>query len=267
MNTSITFEDHTRQMQQIPIIFHRNMRCNSKELKYINWHENIEILRVAQGTGAVLCGKTLFDIKKDDIFIINANMLHAIISSSFIQYDCLIIDREFAFYNGLDTNKLLFENYVHNREILILFDRICDIMDKTSPLLIDINAALLPLLCALYHQYAKKIPAEYSTQKKNDPIKTALLYIKANLAKNLTLDTIADAAGISKYHFLRKFKSVTGFSPMQYVNIQRCELAKILLSEKNYTIKQIAQLIGFENPSYFSKVFFDITGTLPSKYK
>ena len=83
----------------------------------------------------------------------------------------------------------------------------------------------------------------------------------------MTLETISEAAGISKYHFARKFKSITGCSPMEYVNLQRCELAKILLAEKSYTIKQIAQLTGFENPSYFSKVFVETTGVLPSKYK
>lgn len=268
MDAAITFEDHSKQMRKLPIIFHRNMQCSSKKIHSINWHENIEILRITTGEGAVICGDTRLDAKKDDLFVINANMAHAIISGSFLQYDCMIVDRGFAFYNGMDTSKLLLESCIQDSALLTLFDHICDVITiQAQPLLLDVNAALLPFLCMLYHKYAKMLPEEIAAQKKNDPIQTALLFIKENLSKHLTLETIAAAAGISKYHFARKFRSITGFSPMEYVNIQRCELAKTLLAEKSYTIKQIAQLTGFENPSYFSKVFFNFTGILPSKYQ
>lgn len=268
MDTAITFEDHTDQMRKIPIIFHRNTQCSSKKIKYINWHENIEILRITQGEGSVVCGKKLLDVAADDLFVINANTVHAIISGSFLQYDCMIIDRSFAFNNGIDTSKLLFQSCIQDSSLLLLFDRICDVITlQKPPLLLDVNAALLPFLCMLYHKYAKTIPEEMTAQKKSDPIQAALLFIKENLSKHLTLESISAAAGISKYHFARKFRNITGFSPMEYVNIQRCELAKMLLAEKSYTIKQIAQLTGFENPSYFSKVFFNATGILPSKYQ
>ena len=268
MDTAITFEDHSEQMRKLPIIFHRNTQCSSKQIRYINWHENIEILRITQGEGSVVCGKKLLDVTANDLFVINANTVHAIISGSFLQYDCMIVDRNFAFYNGMDTSKLLFQNCIQDSVLLTLFDHICDVITiQHQPLLLDVNAALLPFLCMLYKKKKKMLPGETDVQKKSDPIQIALLFIKENLSKHLTLETISEAAGISKYHFARKFKSITGCSPMEYVNLQRCELAKILLAEKSYTIKQIAQLTGFENPSYFSKVFVETTGVLPSKYK
>lgn len=266
MDTAITFEDHSEQMRKLPIIFHRNMQCSSKKIHSINWHENIEILRVTVGEGTVVCGEKLLDIKKNDLFVINANTAHAIISGSFLQYDCMIIDRNFAFYNGMDTSELFFDTYIHDAILLEAFDKIAQVVSD-SPLLLDVNAALLPFLCRLYHQYAKKVSKDFSAQKDKDPIQSALIYIKENLAQNLALDDIANAAGISKYHFARKFKNSTGFSPMEYVTLQRCELAKTLLAEKSYSMKQIALLTGFESASYFSKVFFKNTGIHPSKYK
>lgn len=268
MDTTIRFEDHSKRMRKLPIIFHRNCHISSKKMEYINWHENIEILRITQGEGSVACGKELLDAAANDIFVINANIAHGIISGSFIQYDCMIVDRSFALDNGMDTNKLIFERKIKDPELLTLFDHICDVVAiQPQPLLLDINAALLPFLCMLYHKYARMITEETAAQKESDPIQTALVFIKENLNKPLTLETIAEAAGISKYHFARKFRDITGFSPMEYVNFQRCELAKTLIAEKGYTIKQIAHLTGFENSSYFSKVFLNITGTLPSKYK
>lgn len=89
--------------------------------------------------------------------------------------------------------------------------------------------------------------------------------MKANFAQRLTSDEIAASAGLSKFHFLREFKRITGRTPTHYLNAIRCEYARSLLKSGRYSVKEAAFLCGFTNNSYFSSVFLKYTGMLPSQ--
>ena len=264
MDAYVFFENHDKNMKDLPVIFHKNIICEFKKFNFINWHENIEIIRIVNGEGVILCGEKSIAVKKNDVVIINANNPHGFIGNDNMEYNCLIIDRKYALKNGIDTNKIFFNDFIHSDNfVLKLFDEIYKIMNDT-PELIDIGATVLPLLCYLYHNFSKKkTPSEKHT---DETIKNAINYMLINFNNDLSLESIAENVGVSKYHFIRKFKKTTGHTPMQYLNIQRCEIAKSLLKE-NYTIKQVAELTGFYNASYFSKVFYSLTGILPSDYK
>lgn len=71
---------------------------------------------------------------------------------------------------------------------------------------------------------------------------------------------------MSEYHFIRKFKQLTGTTPHQYQNSMIIRKAQILLTETNLNISQIAQNLGFEDPTYFSKLFKKETGVSPKQY-
>lgn len=74
------------------------------------------------------------------------------------------------------------------------------------------------------------------------------------------------AVGLSEYHFMREFKKTMGHTLSSYINILRCEEAKLLLQSGQYQIKEVALLCGFEVESYFAKVFRKYTGMLPSEF-
>ena len=84
--------------------------------------------------------------------------------------------------------------------------------------------------------------------------------------KKLTIDEIADEVGLSKYHFSREFKKVTGLTIVSYINIVRCRNAEKLLIKNEYSVHDIAVKCGYENDSYFSKTFKKHMGMLPSEY-
>ena len=86
-------------------------------------------------------------------------------------------------------------------------------------------------------------------------IKIAIGFIKSHSNEKLSLDIIADQAGLSKYYFLREFKNITGYTPISYINKIRCEYAKKMLLSGNYNIKEISEKTGFDSFSYFSKKF------------
>ncbi|MBD2865565.1 MULTISPECIES: AraC family transcriptional regulator [Paenibacillus] len=82
--------------------------------------------------------------------------------------------------------------------------------------------------------------------------------------------SIADAASrfhLHPVHFARRFRSCFGVTPSRYVTECRIEKAKRLLCQSDYTIDHIAQLCGYDNGFYFSRIFTKETGTNPSEYR
>ncbi len=96
--------------------------------------------------------------------------------------------------------------------------------------------------------------------------KKAIDYINRHYNKSLTLSEVAETAGISKYHFSRLFKVQTGLSFTEYVNHRRIQVAKSAMRTKGVNITQTCFAVGFNDLSYFSRVFKKIEGVSPSSF-
>ncbi|MEO1261994.1 MAG: two-component regulator propeller domain-containing protein [Bacteroidota bacterium] len=92
--------------------------------------------------------------------------------------------------------------------------------------------------------------------------------IRQNLTSfNLNIADIAYQMNISRTHFFRKLKSVTGMTPNQYLQEARLQAAKLLLeSGKHDTVKAVSLSVGFKKSSYFSSLFKERFGVSPSNY-
>ncbi len=105
------------------------------------------------------------------------------------------------------------------------------------------------------------------TQKNNDTIKTAIQYISHNYASGLTLESVAEQVHLNPAYFSSIFKQSSGSSFKEYLNMVRIEESKRLLSNTDYPILDIAIAVGFEDQSYFSKVFKKYTGLSPRQFR
>ena len=81
------------------------------------------------------------------------------------------------------------------------------------------------------------------------------------------LEEIAASTYLSKTYLSSLFKKETRYSISEYINIVRIERSKSLLMEENLSIIEIANLCGFEDQSYFTKVFKNIVGITPKKFR
>ena len=81
------------------------------------------------------------------------------------------------------------------------------------------------------------------------------------------LDEVADKVGLSLRSFRRRFKDATGEPPMQYLQRIRLETAKQLLATSILGVDQIAYRVGFDDASYFSRLFKRKAGVTPSEYR
>lgn len=98
-------------------------------------------------------------------------------------------------------------------------------------------------------------------------IQQATVYIEEHLAdEGLSIAQVAEQVHLNPVYFGRVFKTVYGISLKKYILNQRIERAKVLLTEGNSNITAVGSSVGISNPSYFTKVFRENTGKLPSEY-
>ena len=91
--------------------------------------------------------------------------------------------------------------------------------------------------------------------------------MQEHIHTKLDLDTLAAEAQLSKYHFAKKFKALTGESPIQYFINMKMQRACYLLDSNPRPIKHIAAELGYEDAYYFSRLFKKTIGLAPEKYR
>jgi AraC-like DNA-binding protein len=101
-----------------------------------------------------------------------------------------------------------------------------------------------------------------------DGIEQAVLYIKENYRdQNLSLDMVANAVYMSRYHFSRKFRQVAGRRFIDYLIMLRMTEARKLLLQTNFTVTAIAAEVGYRDLSNFERSFKKLFGIQPSQYR
>lgn len=108
---------------------------------------------------------------------------------------------------------------------------------------------------------------DFAEVKHADVVYKTIEYIKQNYGKKLTLEKIAESTYLSKTYLSSIFKRETGQSISSYINMVRVEKSKSMLLEDNMSIIDIANTCGFEDQSYYTKVFKSIIGVTPKKYR
>lgn len=98
-------------------------------------------------------------------------------------------------------------------------------------------------------------------------IMKVLDHIKLNIAGNISLKEAAQIAHISEKYFCFLFKKETGKNYIDYINDLKVERAKELLKNREIKSYEVAQQLGFENESYFSKIFKRYSGFSPHEYR
>ncbi|MBE5908927.1 MAG: response regulator [Lachnospiraceae bacterium] len=115
-----------------------------------------------------------------------------------------------------------------------------------------------------FHTVNKLLASSY--QGNSDYVRKSLIYIQTNYREPLTLDATADYIGISKSYLSTLFKEEVGQGFSEYLNVYRIKKAKMLMSHEQ-DLHVVAFDCGFQDYSYFFKVFKKVTGMTPAEYK
>ena len=130
----------------------------------------------------------------------------------------------------------------------------------------EILTLLLRQLFILIH---RQLTREHT--RKNDYLEEemslAMQFFNDNYNTEVNIEEYASARGMSVSWFIRSFKQYMGMTPMQYITSIRINKARELLRNTNCSVQEISNLVGYENPLYFSRIFRKQTGFSPSRYR
>ncbi|MDD6891502.1 MAG: AraC family transcriptional regulator [Bacteroidales bacterium] len=98
-------------------------------------------------------------------------------------------------------------------------------------------------------------------------IRQVLVHIRRHIGESLDLDELAELACMSKDHFIRTFKKEVGETPNVFLVNRKMEEAELLLVTTDCSVKQVALRLGYEDGSYFNKLFKKYAGMTPQQYR
>jgi len=109
--------------------------------------------------------------------------------------------------------------------------------------------------------------SESNTDKKNEHIEETVNKIEEKFCEHISLEEMADWAKMSKFHFSRTFKNLTGYSPYEYLKNCRLNNAKQLLKLTDKSVNEISRQVGFESVSNFIKTFKKSENITPNTFR
>ena len=116
-----------------------------------------------------------------------------------------------------------------------------------------------------YWSHARNFVTDAENQKNS--IQRIIEYIDHHYKEDLSRTTLADMVYLSADHLARVFKKETGETLVKYITDKRIHAAKELLSDTKTPISQVASEVGYDNYSYFTKIFKEKTGVSPGDYR
>lgn len=99
-------------------------------------------------------------------------------------------------------------------------------------------------------------------------LRKAKEYVEAHMVDtSFTIEEMSRELGLSRMHFHRKIKSLTGLSPAEFVRSIRLKRAAAILQQNNVSVKEVMVMVGFENADHFRRCFKEQFGVTPSEYR
>ncbi len=252
---SYAYETHSLKNPLLPFVYFPEMLVAHRQSRP-NWHEDMELLWCLEGAGTVRYGSQTMEFRPGDVLGINTDIVHYIASQGQVRYRCLIIKNAFLADNGIAPPSFLPK--IQDPELFSQCEAVAEAFSLGE--IPEIRYRILGLLRILGRKY--RVPRE-ETQGPNEYVKQTLIYIRQHLNRTMTLDEIAAHVGITKYHLTRQFRTYTGKTIVETINLLRCNEARLAM-EEGMGVSQAARSCGFENLSYFTRTFRRLMGVLPS---
>lgn len=249
-----------------------------------HWHEEMEIIYVAEGRLKVKIPSKSFSLEKGDCIVLNSNMLHYAAAEDYCERRALVFHPELIEGNNSSvfSEKYIvpllscnffsgyFSKAANENQIIECFNVAFEALDQESYGFEFVVRENLSRICLfLYQKFESQMDKkDVPLNQDNLRVRKMLSYIHKNFSDILSLEDIARTADISERECLRCFKKTIQISPVQYLLKYRImQGAKLLLSEPTDSIADIASACGFDSPSNFTKLFRRFYDCTPREYR
>jgi len=140
-------------------------------------------------------------------------------------------------------------------------------LEETIGELIRIKRTSKERRTAFFQKQASSMEETGKSATTDKPINLLMViqHIEDHVCAKITLEELAQKAGMSKYHFSRVFKRYIGMTPIKFVTLRKIEKAKELLKRHDFNVSSVAYQLGFNDASTFIKQFKKFTGLTPAK--
>lgn len=243
--------------------------------RMLHSHSNhVEISIIYKGTSEYLIYDQKQVITAGDILIYNSGTLHDEISSPNVQIGSYFFAIGDLSIPGLRPNALISDDTIPVFHAGQNFERIislCENVIKTVTLEDEYSQvsthfstlAILEIIWRITHKDSSR-KDENRNYYLGQKIKS---YIDTYYSETLSLKNIAEALNVSESYISHIFKDMMGYSPMQYVMRRRIGEAQTLLITTEYSITEIAQIVGYDSQSHFSQRFSQYVGIPPGRFR
>ncbi|OON92904.1 MAG: hypothetical protein ATN31_07665 [Candidatus Epulonipiscioides saccharophilum] len=241
----------------------------SKDWGEVNENPDVnKIYLILEGEGSITCNQVEYFPKVGDIMFIPKGSLNAYSTNKakpykkyWCHFDAHILSMDIASYL---TFPLLIKN-TNKKVSQKLFNKLISYHESKNPIDAIYAKAILLRLIHFYFSECEFISVnEFSNQT---ILGQLVKYIDENLEKKITLKDLASYVHLNSNYLCTLFSSTFGQSPIEYITNKKIEKAKLLLRTTNATIEEIASILGFSSPYYFSSVFKKRIGYSPSQFR
>lgn len=150
----------------------------------------------------------------------------------------------------------------------IINPKINGLVERLEKCLRDEKSSNMTKLSIFYHILAKVYPLILKNDAENsDRIVVAKDFIERNFCENITVEQLSAMCNMSEPHFYRTFKTITGYSPIDYRNFIRTNEAASEYMNHDYSLEYICEKYNFYSPSYFRRLLKKYLNTTPTELK
>lgn len=277
MNYSSLHEDKKRGKFDFPIELYYVDSSYPRYQMPLHWHLEYELIIVLSGRLHLSIDGKQYLLESGDSAWISDGAIHGGEPENCV-YECVVFDlaallrdtplctksaKEFLTHSSSYTGKL--EKGSINAQ---LADKIFEAMEKEQNGYEWVTVGLLWQLMGNMLKSHNNISSNYNQSRQQiTKLKAVLAYIRDNYESQITLEELAQIAGMSPRYFCRAFSAMTGRTPIAYLNYYRVECAGEFLKLTDKTVTEIAISCGFSDMSYFSKQFKRYKSVTPSQYR
>lgn len=242
-----------------------------------HWHREFELAVITSGSVTFFFLNEIITLSKGEGIFINSNILHQIkpvdpnSSMIAIVFDPILLSGE----KHSIIDKKYVSPIIENSNINFiklntnLTPKLYEIYELYKDRLFGYELLIRNSICDLWILLISKLNYEIKPSYNNDKkrIKTMLKYIHNNYYKKILLEEIASSVHISKSECCRSFQKYLKISPFEYLMEYRITKASELIKFTDKPLYEIAYIVGFNDTSYFAKIFKRFTNISPKQYR
>lgn len=252
----------------------------------LHYHPHYELVWIKKGTGIRIVGDHIDQFKEGDMVLIGPNLPHVWENDQHYYQDNTDVNVDVFVIHFMDDimNSLLkFPELSGIRSTLIRSQRGLHIMGQTNQFLCEIIERLylsssierIILFLTIFQllEYTEDTTmlsssdfARFFTIQKSDRLRKIYEFIGKNFTRNIQIEEVSSIACMSPTAFCRYFKQKTGQSFISYLNNFRLGYARNLLNTNEYKISTVAEMCGFQDISYFNRMFKQKNNMTPTEY-